>query len=370
MFYFYALLIIAFHFSLLLPTNADDNNNSLTMIDKQGYVIFCLCMGRFGNQAEHFLGAMSFAKNLNRTLVVPPFITYKNVPYSEWFKLEKLKEFHRVIAAEDFMKYIAPQIWPKGKRNGFCWLPSSSGMNKEHCQMMFGNPSTQFWTDLGVDKFDDSIIFTHGFFDYSEWLDKYPSENYPVIALKGAPASYPMVAQDRKNQKYMIWSDSILEQANDYIRKTFNSEQFIAIHLRNGLDWENACNHINDEYTNYMASPQCLDDNNLNRKLTKELCLPSKQIILDQLEVVVKEKQIKNIYIATDKDPMLNEIKNRLKFIPNLNVVFHDPWLPVLDVAIMTQSDFFIGNCVSSFTSFVKRYRDINNKESTFWTFF
>ena len=50
--------------------------------------------------------------------------------------------------------------------------------------------------------------------------------------------------------------------------------------------------------------------------------------------------------------------------------VYHaDPHLPLVDMTLLVKSDHFIGNCVSSFTSYVKRARDVAQKPTSFWGF-
>jgi len=128
------ILLLSYFFSLLnqVFTSEVESNGSSFKWDTRGYVFYCPCMGRFGNQAEHFLGAIAFAKALDRTLILPPWRTYKNVPFSDFFQVEPLQSYHRVILAEDFMKHLASTYWPKGKRRGYCWLPPSS---KAKCVM-------------------------------------------------------------------------------------------------------------------------------------------------------------------------------------------------------------------------------------------
>ena len=293
------------------------------------------------------------------------------MPYSEWFKLDKLSEYHRVIDAQDFMTIIAPKLWPIERRYGFCWLPRQMRQPDQKCEMMMGNPSENFWSELGVNNFTKSVFFEIDFEDYVTWNTEFPADQFPVISMKGAPANYPVREKNRIYQKYMIVSDKINDEVTSVINAKFGQEKFIGIHLRNGEDWSNACSYI-DGTTSYMSSTQCYGETN-TKILDKELCFPNISTILNDLENLLihkLNKTVNYVYIATDKNPLIREIRRHFENkLAELNLVHLDPWLPLIDATILARSEHFIGNCVSSFTSYVKRERDIHNRPSSFWAF-
>lgn len=104
--------------------------------------------GRFGNQADHFLGALGFAKSLNRTLVLPPWVEYRQgelrsrqVPFETYFNVDALQTFHRVITMHRFMQEFSPIIWPPEKRVAFCYMERKSlnGNSEQSCNAKEGN---------------------------------------------------------------------------------------------------------------------------------------------------------------------------------------------------------------------------------------
>ncbi|PIK56752.1 protein O-fucosyltransferase 1 [Apostichopus japonicus] len=328
--------------------------------------------GRFGNQAEHYVGALAFAKTIDRTLVLPPFRTYTNVPLSDWFQIEPFTHFHKVITMEDFMKHFGDTKWPVGERRGYCWLPQNS---PNECQMKNGNPFGPFWDGFHID-FDEYIKFgitnqaditnaDRMVWLKSEWDQKYPASEHPVIAFRGAPATFPMAAGNRQIQKYFKWNQQLFAKAEDEMARLFRGDKkFVGIHLRTGQDWISTCKHAVDS-PSFMASSQCLSR---GEKVFQEMCYPTVEDVVKQTTKAVQKYAVGHLYIATDKLSYLQELSEALE---PLQVKVHhlDPHLPQMDLMILGQADFFIGNCVSSFTSFVKRERDINGKPSTFWGF-
>ena len=134
--------------------------------------------------------------------------------------------YHRVIDATEFMNNLAPRIWPAESRIGFCWLPADRP--KSECRMKEGNPFAPFWDEFNV-NFVDTITYQLNYDSYAvdEWHRQFPADRFPVLALKGAPASFPMAAEHRALQKYMTWSENILEQVREHQKTLFNNEPYI-----------------------------------------------------------------------------------------------------------------------------------------------
>ncbi|KAH9505373.1 GDP-fucose protein O-fucosyltransferase 1 [Bulinus truncatus] len=351
------------------PTDAD--------IDPKGYIVYCPCMGRFGNQADQFLGSLAFAKALDRTLVLPPWIEYRRTDhravmesFDTYFEVEPFKTFHRVITMEKFMKDLAPIIWPPGKRRVFCYS-ARHGANKDECNAKDGSPFGPFWNWFSID-FDESVIFGPLFYDtesprtISQWNEKYPSKDYPVLAFVGPPAGFPVSAYNAKLHKYMKWSQQYSQLADEFILENIPDRPFIGIHLRNGPDFEKACEHVTST-PNMFAAKQCIGERGEYGPTTYQMCLPSVKTVTGQVKNEVERLGAKAVFIATDYNDFVPELT---KILPEVKFVRQPfPADPLLDLAVLGRSDHFIGNCVSTFTAFVKRERDVNKLTTSFWAF-
>ena len=70
-----------------------------------------------------------------------------------------------------------------------------------------------------------------------------------------------------------------------------------------------ACEHVvQSERRNMFASAQCLGYYLDHGLLTKELCYPPKETVLNQIKKEVKKRKVKAIFVATDSDDMKADI--------------------------------------------------------------
>lgn len=359
-------------------------------LDQNGYIVYCPCMGRFGNQAEQLLGTLQFGKAINRTIVLPPFIHYVDrevqfIPFTDYIDIEPIREFHSVITLNEFLKSVAPIRWKEGQRRIFCYS-GRSGVRGEDCNPMDGNPYSPFWRQaVGISDFKESIFYsplTTTKLYANEWMQRY--KKYPVIAFVGSPSSFPTNPEAIQLQKHIKFSETAKRKAADYMAsRNFPPGPYVGVHLRHGTDWRNACNLlIEHPMSQLFSSHQC---HKSQSHLPHDLCLHSEEQIVHDLLTVWHETNISTIYVATDDDD--HELWKRLHHklsaeIPDLTlmtpILTYSSWHPkgkitgrypaiIEDLVILSQAEHFIGNCISSFSAFVSRTRQWPHKSTSFF---
>jgi len=212
-------------------------------------------------------------------------------------------------------------------------------------------PFGPFWNHFGI-SFDTSEIFAPLNSqteppNLSRWKEMFPSSNYTVLAMTGAPASFPVQSGHVSLQRHLQWSDSWRER--EWVRKHRPRGEWLGIHLRNGGDWSRACEHTQSSQ-NLFSSPQCLGYRNENGHITTSLCMPSTDTIMEMVRKKILSVGSVAVFIASGNDHMITQFNEQFK---DEGISFHkqEEDNPLLDLLILGQSSHFIGNCVNSFSA-------------------
>ncbi|KFD70257.1 hypothetical protein M514_09215 [Trichuris suis] len=373
--WFVFVMIGTFLLILLLVVFAHDSK--AFDVDPNGYILYCPCMGRFGNQAEHFLGSLAFAKAVNRTLALPHWVDFQTrlpskTPFDRFFLVDPLLKYHRVILMSDFMQHIAPEVWPPKNRIAFCY--GSWNAVEKVCKMKEGEPSTSFWNEFDID-FVGSEFYNlkglstdvHDKASQRAWKRLYHPDVFPVLAFRGAPAAFPVAKEHESLQRYLRWSTEIRKEANDFIEQELGDRPFLGVHLRNNLDWPNVCKDLTPKW-HIFDSRQCLGDNFEHSVMTKEICMPSKSTILRQVRETLLRTGLRVLFVASEYDHMIEEFKDSLKDLSGGVVIKRrDPDDPQISLCILAKASLYIGNCISTFSTFARRERDVYGLPTEFW---
>lgn len=356
-------------FAAALPLESDFETLSLNSSPK-GYLVYCPCMGRFGNQVAQLLGAMALAHDTGRTLVLPPFIEYKRgktlfVPFEHYFSLAAIQSYVPAVTMQQFL--ADPTRWPLEKRQLFC----TTRTNQDGCAELKGNPQKTFWDHHSI-EFKGDVTAQIDVENSASVIQQLPIATYPVIALASAPGSFPVASNNQHLQRYLEWSEKIRNDGDTFIAQHL-TRPFIAVHLRNGSDWQNAC-QLGEGRQQFMASPQCglsyqpSDIENINKvpSISTEMCLPGPSEVVRAIAQANQNfVEYTSVFIGTDNNDYKSEITdaahNGVKIVRGNSAM--------LDLYVFTQADMFIANCVSSFSSLAVRDRRSKGFPSVFFGF-
>ena len=178
-----------------------------------------------------------------RTLVLPPWISYSStsnkvnlIPWDSVFSLTKVGEYHEVISMEEFMDNLADSIWPVEDRVSFCYT-SRPGDQSESCNAKHGSPFGPFWDSFGVNFVTSKVYaplnFNTNSHNIQRWKEMFPINQYPVLAMTGAPASFPVSEEHVSLQNYITWTQDWVDKADQWIERNMGGQvDYLGLHFR------------------------------------------------------------------------------------------------------------------------------------------
>lgn len=377
---------------IIVSYNTEISSEGPTNYHGKGFIIYCPCMGRFGNQAEQLLGSLLFAKSLNRTLILPPFINYgldhipELIPFESIVQVEPINEYNEVMLLTEFMAQHVDSVWPPGERQFFCYSARDIKVNNYSCDSLKGQPFSTFWAHFNISE-DKSVFYkplTTNPHLSSDWKSMYPPSTHPVLTFVGAPSPFPAYKESIKIQKYIKIADDVKKKAIEFKKvNDFLNVPYLSIHIRHGSDWRKACDLLrsNQGLTQLFSSNQCtgypLDGTTYEQKLQFDTCLPSFDTIVSRLNETLNTYKIKRgielkvVHIATDFNDR-NLWKQLREFFPlvRFTITASDHEIvsnTMIDIYLMTYAEVFIGNCISSFSAFPARIRSEQLHLETFY---
>lgn len=366
----------------VLPASGDETA-MVTDMAKPGYLLYCPCMGRFGNQVAHLLGAMETARASGRTLVLPPFIEYRAgkptyIPFEQIYSVAAVNEYVPAVTLSEFL--TMPDAWPPEERRLYCSRRSGSG----ECPPLQGSPIKNFWEDHDI-TFVESVAVEGLAPSTTAGLGADLSlEDHPVVALFGSPGAFPPQQRNWPLQRYLVWSEDVRGDAEAFLDERV-VRPLLALHLRNGPDWELACSKYGVGQSELFTSAQCglsaaLNANDENRsgtmpgpgeeqsgkRITAEICLPGPAEII---RAVTRAQEnfgpFRTVFIGTDNDDHHEVIQQAVG--DEVHVVLGSS--PTRDLYAFTQADLLIANCVSSFSAVAVRDRKAHTRPTVFFGF-
>ena len=148
------------------------------------------------------------------------------------------------------MTFLAPEVWPPEQRRMYC--PQATKDARVDCRTKQGNPFGPFWDAFHIDFLGD-----RGIPPGAALGEALPPRVHFVVAMRGAPASFPEKPEHRQIARYIDWTATRHAAADAWIARHL-PRPLVAAHLRAGADWKRACDNAAKSGTKeYMASPQC-----------------------------------------------------------------------------------------------------------------